>query len=236
MSFDLAVQAGLPTPGVLKMPDVGLRKSTLFQHKTVSNMRERYSKRAKQVSRNAPAASAGRPDSGTLLDNVAYGVVALDQRVGGLERSIQEHRRSLDTRIDDLRKHVDSEFDNTNMCVGQLKQDIDVRLDFVVRQNRDFKQDVEKRFDAVDKRFETVDKRFDELKQDSDKCFDAVDKRFEAVEKRFDRLEDKVSSLSHKMYAASVVAAVLSSVGVAALSNLDKIAAFSGAAVHQSAH
>jgi hypothetical protein len=229
MSFDLAVQAGLPTPGVLKMPDVGLRKSTLFQHKTVSNMRERYSKRAKQASRNAPAASAGRPDSGTLLDNVVYGVVALDQRVGGLERSIQEHRRSLDTRIDDLRKHVDSEFDNTNMCVGQIKQDIDVRLDLVVRQNRDFKQDVEKRFDAVDKRFDAVDKRFDGIKQDSDK-------RFDVVEKRFDRLEDKVSSLSHKMYAASVVAAVLSSVGVAALSNLDKIAAFSGAAVHQSAH
>ena len=41
----------------------------------------------------------------------------------------------------------------------------------------DFRNDVNRRFEAVDKQFEAVDKRFETV----DKRFDAIDRRFEEI-------------------------------------------------------
>ncbi len=48
---------------------------------------------------------------------------------------------------------------------------------------KDFKSDVNRRFDEVDKRFEANDRRFE-----------ANDRRFESMDKRFDRIEATIQS------------------------------------------
>jgi TolA-binding protein len=92
---------------------------------------------------------------------------------------------------------------------------------------------VGQRIDQVDKRIDQVDKRIDRLEATVEKRFDDVGKRFDSFDKRFESLENKVSGLSHKVYAASFAAALLSTIGAAGLSNLDKIAAFASPATHQ---
>jgi archaellum component FlaC len=69
--------------------------------------------------------------------------------------------------------------------------ELQARIDALAEQQKQFRADVDKRFDAVDKRFDTVDKRFDGV----EKRFDGVDKRFDSVDKRFEKLEDKLSNM-----------------------------------------
>jgi hypothetical protein len=129
---------------------------------------------------------------------------------------------ALHQRADSLERNAERQRDDLNARIDGLAENTDKRFDSVDKRIDELKRDTCKRFDGVDK-------RVDELKRDTDKRFDAMDKRF-------DRLEDKVSGLSHKVYAASVLAAVLSSIGVASLTNLDKFVALANTTAHQSAH
>jgi chromosome segregation ATPase len=64
---------------------------------------------------------------------------------------------------------------------------------------RDFKAEVNRRFDDVNQRFEQVDKRFEQadanlrdFKADVNQRFVQVDKRFEQVDKRFEQIETEI--------------------------------------------
>ena len=106
-------------------------------------------------------------------------------------------------------------------------------IPFLMAYIRDANGNFDKRIDQVGQRIDQVDKRIDRLEATVEKRFDDVGKRFDSFDKRFESLENKVSGLSHKVYAASFAAALLSTIGAAGLSNLDKIAAFASPATHQ---
>lgn len=53
---------------------------------------------------------------------------------------------------------------------------------------RAFREDADRRFEAMEQRFEAMDRRFEELRVDMDRRFGAVDQRFEAIDHRFEAL------------------------------------------------
>ena len=60
-----------------------------------------------------------------------------------------------------------------------------VNIAFMGLMSRMFKNQFDRRFEAVDLRFEAIDRRFE-----------AIDQRFESMDRRFDRVEDKIDDLS----------------------------------------
>jgi len=58
----------------------------------------------------------------------------------------------------------------------------------------DFRNDVNRRFGAVDKQFEAVDRRFETI----DRRFDAVDKRFDAVDRRFETIDKRFDAVDRR--------------------------------------
>ena len=50
-----------------------------------------------------------------------------------------------------------------------------------------FREDADRRFEAVERRFEAVDKRFEEVREDMNRRFEAVDRRFEEVREDMNR-------------------------------------------------
>ena len=46
----------------------------------------------------------------------------------------------------------------------------------------------------MNRRFEAVDKRFEEMREDMNRRFETVDKRFEAVDKRFEAVDKRFAS------------------------------------------
>ena len=62
----------------------------------------------------------------------------------------------------------------------------------------DFRNDVNRRFGAVDKQFEAVDRRFETIDrrfETIDRRFDAVDRRFENIDKRFDAVDRRFDEI-----------------------------------------
>ena len=55
----------------------------------------------------------------------------------------------------------------------------------------DIRQEIEKRFEAVDERFEKIDQRFETI----DARFDEIDQRFEAVDARFDEIDQRFDEI-----------------------------------------
>jgi len=80
--------------------------------------------------------------------------------------------------------------DNSEMILKEIKQ---LRID------------MNKRFEQVDKRFEQVDKRFEQI----DKRFEQVDRRFEQVEKRFDFMQNILYMLMGLIFASPFIAIYL---------------------------
>ena len=74
-------------------------------------------------------------------------------------------------------RYFDSRFDLLQVQIDELRRNQESFRD----QLREFKTDVDRRFDRVDKRFEQVDKRF------------------EQVDQRFQRLEDKIDALMERI-------------------------------------
>jgi len=71
-------------------------------------------------------------------------------------------------------------------------RELKVRIEALENQQREFRADVDKRFDQVDKRFEQVDKRFDRIET----RLDSIDVRFEKAEaKATDRHEQLIAEI-----------------------------------------
>ncbi|MDF1875192.1 hypothetical protein JHD48_05555 [Sulfurimonas sp. SAG-AH-194-I05] len=80
--------------------------------------------------------------------------------------------------------------DNSEMILKEIKQ---------------LRVDMNKRFEQVDKRFEQIDKRFEQV----DKRFEQVDRRFEHVEKRFDFMQNILYMLMGLIFASPFIAIYL---------------------------
>ena len=68
----------------------------------------------------------------------------------------------------------------------------EIRFDHMQEQMDGLKGDLKDFRGDVDKRFEQVDRRFDTMKTDIDKRFEQVDKRFEQIIASIDKLGDKL--------------------------------------------
>jgi len=89
-------------------------------------------------------------------------------------------------------KYFEVRFDHMQGQMDRMNSDI-----------KDFRGDVDKKFDAVksdmDQRFSRVDKKFGDVKSDMDKRFDQVDKRFEQVDKRLEQIIASIDRLGDKL-------------------------------------
>ena len=64
----------------------------------------------------------------------------------------------------------------------------------------DLKNEMNKRFDAVDERFEKVDERFATI----DERFERVDERFAAIDDKFDAVFDVLDDIKHEMKSVKI--------------------------------
>ena len=111
----------------------------------------------------------------------------------------------LQVQINEIRRN--QEIDREQ--VRDFKLDVDRRFnetsgkfDHVYKIIDDFKSNVDKRFEQVDKRFEQVDDRFRQVDlrfEQVDKRFEQIDKRFEQVDKRFEQMIASIDKLSDKL-------------------------------------
>ncbi len=84
-------------------------------------------------------------------------------------------------------RYFDVKFDHLQVQINELRRNQELFRD----EFRDFKKDVDYRFNLVDRRFEEVNKRFEQV----DKRFEQVDKRFEQVDKRFDQVDKRFEQI-----------------------------------------
>ena len=106
-------------------------------------------------------------------------------------------------------KYFESRFDFLQHQINQLgegqkrfEETMNRRFEQTHTEIKEFKADVDKRFEQVDKRFEQVDKRFEQVDkrfEQVDKRFEQVDKRFEQVDKRFEQIIASLDRLSDKL-------------------------------------
>ncbi len=106
------------------------------------------------------------------------------------EEGLTLDKRTMDVLVANIiptSKYFEVRFDHIQDQINRLQGDL-----------KDFRSDVDKRFDAVkadmDRRFEQVDKRFEQV----DKRFEQVDKRFEEIIASIDRLGDKLEHRDEK--------------------------------------
>ena len=100
------------------------------------------------------------------------------------EESLTLDKKTMDVLVAHIiptSKYFEARFDHMQDQIDGLKVDL-----------KEFRGD-------VDRRFEQVDKRFDAMKSDSDKRFEQVDKRFEQVDKRFEQMIASIDRLGDKL-------------------------------------
>lgn len=71
--------------------------------------------------------------------------------------------------------------------------------------------------DEVNRRFDAVDKRFDKFEGDVDKRFDRVDRRFDKVDHELGRLNDRFDALERlllRMAGATIVTLIAGAAGI----------------------
>lgn len=109
-------------------------------------------------------------------------------------------------------KYFDARFDMIQLQIDELRRNDEESKN----QLKDFKKDVDKRFEQVDKRFDLVDKRFEQV----DKRFEQVDKRFEQIIASIDKLGDKLEyrdrdqrRFTINMFTISIMVSVLGVLG-----------------------
>ena len=103
--------------------------------------------------------------------------------------------------MDDNKSNMIGTFAVSNEMLYELlrdfKADMNRRFDDVDRRfdevDRKF-QDVEKRFEEVNQRFVSIDQRFESI----DRHFEAIDKRFEAIDRHFERIERRLDEFEEK--------------------------------------
>ncbi|MEW6258726.1 MAG: hypothetical protein AB1547_02340 [Thermodesulfobacteriota bacterium] len=101
--------------------------------------------------------------------------------------------------------------------MDNFEMQVDKRFDRLTGELRDFKADVNRRFEQVDKRFEQVDKRFEQV----DKRFENVDRRFDQIAASIERLGDKIDardarqrSFTLRMFGIAITISFLGVLGV----------------------
>ena len=77
--------------------------------------------------------------------------------------------------------------------------------EMILREIKELRIGMNKRFEQVDKRFEQVDKRFEQV----DKRFEQVNKQFEQVDKRLDFMQDILYMLMGLIFASPFIAIYL---------------------------
>ena len=98
------------------------------------------------------------------------------------EESLTLDKKTMDVLVANIiptSKYFEARFDHMQDQINGLKSDL-----------KDFRGDVDRRFEQVDKRFEQVDKRFEQ-----------VDKRFEQIITSIDRIGDKLDYRDEKQRA-----------------------------------
>ena len=115
------------------------------------------------------------------------------------EEGLTIDKKTMDvlvTNIIPTSNYFEVRFDHMQEQINGLKSDL-----------KDFRGDVDKRFEQVDKRFEQVDKRFEQ-----------VDKRFEQIIASIDKLGDKLEHRDEKQRAFTLqmftIAISISIIGV----------------------
>ena len=111
------------------------------------------------------------------------------------EEGLTLDRRAMDVLVANIiptSKYFEVRFDHMQEQIDDLKVDL-----------KDFRGDVDRRFEQVDKRFDAakadMEKRFDAAKADMDDRFEQVDKRFEQVDKRFEQIIASIDRLGDKL-------------------------------------
>lgn len=103
---------------------------------------------------------------------------------GENEDSLTLDKKTMDVIVANIiptSKYFEVRFDHMQDQIDRLDSNL-----------RDFRAD-------VDRRFEGVDKRFDGIKTDMDKRFEQVDKRFEQVDRRFEQVIASIDRLGDKL-------------------------------------
>ena len=67
------------------------------------------------------------------------------------------------------------------------------------RRFEELRDDMNKRFEAVDRRFEAVDRRFEEMRSEMNQRFEAVDRRFDSLDRSMRDLNINMSSLGSRV-------------------------------------
>ena len=125
----------------------------------------------------------------------------------------------LQVQINEIRRNQEIDREQAR----DFKLDVDRRFnetsgkfDQIYKRIDDFKSNVDDRFKQVDLRFEQVDKRFEQV----DKRFEQVDKRFEQMIASIDKLSDKLEfrdrdqrSFTLKMFTIAIMVSVLGVLG-----------------------
>jgi chaperonin cofactor prefoldin len=128
------------------------------------------------------------------------------------ENGLTLDKRTMDVLVANIiptSKYFEVRFDHMQHQIDVLNENL-----------RDFRQDVDRRFDTfkddIDKRFEQVDKRFEQV----DKRFEQVDKRFEQIIASIDRLTDKLDvrdreqrSFTVRMFTIAIGISILGALG-----------------------
>ena len=103
------------------------------------------------------------------------------------EESLTLDKKTMDVLVAHIiptSKYFEARFDHMQDQIDGLKVDL-----------KEFRGDVDRRFEQVDKRFDAMksdsDKRFEQV----DKCFEQVDKRFEQVDKRFEQVDKRFEQM-----------------------------------------
>ena len=123
----------------------------------------------------------------------------------GILVSKLSHTNFFESRFDILQNNyqeVQKSQDSFKEQLRDFKLDMDRRFNethnnmierfaIVDRRIDDTRSDMLERFKQVDKRFEQVDKRFEQV----DKRFEQVDKRFEQVDKRFEQIDLRLTQI-----------------------------------------
>ena len=110
-------------------------------------------------------------------------MITAEEVIKSLPRLLKEHPE-LRLRIYDI---LSEEFVRKGEFYEFMKKS-DERFEKLLQELRAFREDTNRRFEAIDQRFEAMDRRFDEV----DGRFDKVDKRLDKMDSDFKDLKDWV--------------------------------------------
>ena len=92
-------------------------------------------------------------------------------------------------------KYFDGRFDLLQVQINEIRRNQEIDRE----QARDFKLDVDRRFNETSGKFDQIYKRIDDFKSNVDDRFRQVDLRFEQVDKRFEQMIASLDKLSDKL-------------------------------------